>query len=204
MPWHPRVAPIAWSVGDPQDVCYPCPTAMTPLGLFPAYPPLSCRNHHPPKSPISRIPRYRLGQILPQRCHPFRPAQQSPRPAPGHPAVPGSRAPCHPQLRGDTRAGTCPTPPDWGVPPPWHSGTSPGPGKGSENSRAQRPLPRGTPRRQHPSRGLVGARGRLGGSQGGGEGRAGVLCDGGAMGAVRGRQGAVRVGVRRVLQRSGC
>lgn len=85
--------------------------------------------------------------------------------------------------------------PDWGVPPPRHYGTSPGPGRGSESSRAQHPAPQGTPRRQHPPRGLVGALGGLGGSQGsGGEGRAGVLRDGGAVGAAQGGQGAVRVG----------
>lgn len=79
--------------------------------------------------------------------------------------------------------------PDWGVPPPRHYGTSPGPGRGSESSRAQHPAPRGTPRRQHPPRGLVGALGGPGGHREA-EGRVGLgRC-------AMGEQWVLRRGVR--------
>lgn len=43
--------------------------------------------------------------------------------------------------------------------------------------------------RQHPPRGLVGALGRLGGHREAGGAGVEVLCNGGAMGAVRGGSG---------------
>lgn len=124
LPWHPRVAPITWDVGDPQDVCYPCPTAMTLLGLFPAYPPYPAETTTLPRVPSQESPATGWARSCPRDVTPSAlpssplalPRGTLPCQAAGHPAIsfgvtPGQARALHPLTEVSPRPDTLAHPP---------------------------------------------------------------------------------------------
>ncbi|XP_041321111.1 protein unc-93 homolog B1 isoform X6 [Pyrgilauda ruficollis] len=140
--------------GGPSGWVLPLPHCMTLLGLFHVYPPYPAEGSTLPRVPSQESPATGWARSCP--------GDVTPSALPSSPlALPRGTPPCH-------APGHLPGP-SFGVTPGQARalhlpiGMSPRPGTlahpperegGSESSRAQYPLPRGTPRRQHPRRGL--------------------------------------------------